>query len=706
MIQRKIIVEIFTCSSLIFLLQIFPAFAIDKNKTIEAENYYRQALVHYEKGESELAIKKLKTALKLNHKLAKAYNQLALIYMDHGSVYSRFKATIELEKALKLEPKNIEFLFNDAMLNIKKGFTHTAEGQFKKIVELDPQNYQAYYYLASLKEEEMLHYQDMISVEPGSDGIISMDPFARKLHEKAAEYYKRAIAVNPKFSHAYYRLALIYYEFDNYDEMIQLLESAVKIIPDDKNCHLFLGFAYQNTMKFNRAANEYELAKRLMSPLERDALESIKIILTPEQKKHYDLISDSEKNLLHQTFWTSKDPFYLTEFNERELEHFSRMAYANLRFSRPQKNIEGWQTDRGKVLIRYGKPDFKYRTRPYIGHYVGHGRNPLNHSKEIWLYPGFHFIFEDQYLSGNYTFAWGDWPENDYKHIYNRMIKDFPDYYKLIPDSQLFTVPYDIVAFQGQDSHTELELCYSIPTSRINPAGSDNHKHKLLQGIFFFDEFWNPVVKKIKELSFSSIDISAINSDSYYCHHVPIEIEPGKYYIALEFQDENSGKRSRVFRDFQVDAFFYNQFQISDILFANDLVPPNLNVPTSRSDFRFSPNPLRVYQIGKPIVIYYEIYNLTQDQAGETHFKIEYRIGKDFQSESPIKKLLTTVGIRKKGGEVTAGYEYTGNTSSELQYQNIILDPTMTGKILIKLKATDLLIGSVTERQEKFTVIE
>lgn len=390
------IMNILILSALFFLLQSFPGLAIDRNKIAEAENHYRQALEHYHKAENELAITELKAALKLNRKLAKAYHQLALIYMDQGTVHGRFKATIELEKALRLEPNNVEFLFSDAMLNIKKGFSRTAEGQLKKIVALDPQNYQAYYQLALLKEAEMLHYQNMISIEPGSDGIIFMDSFAKKLYEQAADYYKQAIATNPKFSDAYYRVALIYYEFDHYDQMIQLLESAVKIIPDDKNCHLFLGFAYQNIGKYSQAMSEYQLARQFMSVSEREALETINLILTPEQKKQYDLVADSKKQLLHQAFWTSKDPFYLTEFNERELEHFSRVAYANLRFSKPDKHVEGWQTDRGKVIIRYGRPDYKYRTRPYLGTFVGEGRNPLHHSKEIWIYPDFDFIFEDR----------------------------------------------------------------------------------------------------------------------------------------------------------------------------------------------------------------------------------------------------------------------------------------------------------------------
>lgn len=681
-------------------------FADDNLKRNKAEEHFQKALAFYEKGSQDSAIEQLNIALNLDRTFAKAYNQLALIYMNEGTVYGRSQATYAIEKALKLEPRNIEFLFNEALLNLKKSFTRAAEKQFKKIIELDPRNHLTYYHLAQLKEDAMLHYQNMISVEPGTGGIIFLDSFAKKLYEQAADYYKQAISVNPKFSTAYYRLALIFYEFDNFDQMVQLLESAVKIIPNDKNCHLFLGFAYQKNGDYNLAADEYELAKELMSPSEIEGMESIDFLLTSEGDERYKLISEPEKKRLHRTVWTSKDPFYLTEINERELEHFSRVAYANLRFSRPEKNIEGWQTDAGKVLIRYGEPDYKYRTRPYLGTFVGNGRNPLHHSKEIWIYPNFDFIFEDRYLSNNYSFAWGHKPETDYKDMYNRMIEDFPDYYKLIPDSQAFSVPYDIVAFQGQSGKTELEVCYGIPLSALNSRRVSNNEFMLSQGVFFFDDSWNPVVKKMKQLSFRQFERSLINSDSFYCSNETINIKPGNYQMALEFQDEKSGKRSRAFREFEVDSFFSDKFQMSDILFAASLEPPNLNIPPSRSDFKFGSNPIRVYKIGQPIVIYYEIYNLTQDNRGETHFKIEYRIGTDYQSKSPLKKFLTNIGIIKRVGEVTAGYEYTGNSAVELQYQNIVLAPDMVGEIVITLKSTDLLTGNTTERREKFTVVE
>jgi len=702
-------VEFCSIKSLLFLAAIFCLVNLSvkaSDKTTQAEYHYQQALNFYEKDEREKAIEELKIALRFNSKLSKAYNKLALIYMDEGTVYGRFKATFELEKAIRLEPHNLEYRYNEAILNMKKGFAFVAKNKLKTLATKDPDNCWIYYHLATMAEEQMIHYQDMISVDRDLQGIIYMDSFAEELKEEASEFYKKAIAVNPKFSDAYYRLALINYEFNNYDEMIQLLQSAVKVMPEDKNCHLFLGFGYQNLRKFQDAAKEYRIAKNLMNPLERDLLESIESILHPEQFVNFNRLSNSEKELFNRSFWASKDPFYLTDINERELEHCSRMAYANLRFSKPEKNIEGWQTDRGKVMIRYGKPRYKYRTRSYIGAYVGRTRNPLNHSKEYWIYPDFSFIFEDEYLTDNYSFAWGDRPENDYKEIFHEMIKVRPDYYRAFPDSQLFNIPYDIVTFKGQNGRTELEVCYSIPINSIEMSSSENDNYNLLKGIFLFDQFWNPVVENKRELNFQKGDILNLYLGPYYVQHEPIEVKPGCYHFALEFLDKVSGRISRSHKNVGVDTFLHNKFQISDILFADDLEVPNLNVPTARSDFQILPNPMRIYENGKSIVIYYEIYNLSSNSMGETRYKVEYRIGKDLQELSAIIKILTNLGLKKKRGQVTSIYENAGISSTELQYQKIVLDPKLFGEISLNVTVTDLISGSISRKQERFTIIK
>ncbi|MFZ5517598.1 MAG: GWxTD domain-containing protein [Candidatus Zhuqueibacterota bacterium] len=686
------------------LLLIFPAQTAASEKTKRAEAHYQQAVSFYQQSNRDSALHHLKKAISLNRKHAKAYHQLAVLFMDEGTVHGRFKATFEMERALKLEPNNPEFRYSCALLNLKKGLTFEARRQFEKIVEADPYHYQAYFQLAALEEDQVMAYKDMISIDPDLDGIIFMQSFALQAQQKAADYFRQAISANPHFTTAYYRLALLYFEFQQLEHMIQLLESAVKIMPTDKNCHLFLGFAYQHSRRYAEAEREYHLARSLMTHEEESIFESVEPILSPTQLKQLQRPGrPADTDSLLENVWMSKDPLFLTEFNERKLEHFSRVAYANLRYSFPDRGIEGWQTDRGKVLIRYGSPAFKYRTRPYIGAFVGGTRNPLHHSKEYWIYSDFHFIFEDQYLSGNFAFAWEDGTQPDFKYVYEEMIKDRPDFYQVHPDSEMFDVPMEIAAFKGATGKTELEIYYGIPAGKIRMKQQQFH---LKQGVFFFDPDWKPVVNSRADLFLTHGDLIEVDNSAFGVGRFQAVLAPGDYFFAMEFLDQNSRQSATVHQEVAIDSFFADRFQMSHVLFAHDLNPPRTDSLPTRADFHIIPNPLKTYGPGQPVILYYEIYGLSQDNFGASRYSIEYKIGQDSKSIPGWRKFFTELKLLKKRGEVTSSYEYAGNSRDDIQYQRIILPPDLVGRVQLIIQITDLIGNATIQRQELVTVID
>ena len=77
--------------------------------------------------------------------------------------------------------------------------------------------------------------------------------------------------------------------------MIQLLESAVKINPKDKNCILFLGFAYQNNRMFEAALKHYKIARSLMSEDESKLFDSINLIMSPQEEMNFNQLASNEK---------------------------------------------------------------------------------------------------------------------------------------------------------------------------------------------------------------------------------------------------------------------------------------------------------------------------------------------------------------------------------------------------------------------------
>ena len=111
-----------------------------------------------------------------------------------------------------------------------------------------------------------------------------------------------------------------------------------------------------STYSENRIDEEFEKAKCLANSQEQSLWSALGDI-TAKQKFMF-------------RFWKERDPNSETIVNERLEEFRKSIAYANTYFSNPQFR-EGWRSDRGRVIRRYGAPtqvDRKYMgtsARPY-----------------------------------------------------------------------------------------------------------------------------------------------------------------------------------------------------------------------------------------------------------------------------------------------------------------------------------------------------
>ncbi len=105
------------------------------------------------------------------------------------------------------------------------------------------------------------------------------------------------------------------------------------------------------------------------------------------EKEIYKTLDKEGKRTFLTNFWKRYDPMPNTDENEFKLDYIERLNYANANFGTMHK--EGWKTDRGRVLLTYGRPDEIER------HYMDIGMNPY----EIWQYHN---------LEGGAIFVFGD----------------------------------------------------------------------------------------------------------------------------------------------------------------------------------------------------------------------------------------------------------------------------------------------------------
>ncbi|MBW1842258.1 MAG: tetratricopeptide repeat protein, partial [Deltaproteobacteria bacterium] len=263
------------------------------------------------------AIEALEQSLDGDRRNAHVHAELAELYMQEGSLTSRIQADRHLQRALRIDPDHVPYRVQYGRLKRMQGFHHAARGEFKKALEIDPRSADAYYHLGAICEEEVLHFRDMI------DGPIRFERFAENNEWKAIDYFRKALQIDPSHRDALFHLGLICCEGGEYEEMAGLYRKILDTDPDDKNARLFLGLALYRQEEGEAAWEAFEMARGYMTEDERLVFESIENLLNPEERKQNQAAPAENRDQLADRFWDRQDPLFLTEYNERILEHYS-----------------------------------------------------------------------------------------------------------------------------------------------------------------------------------------------------------------------------------------------------------------------------------------------------------------------------------------------------------------------------------------------
>ena len=154
--------------------------------------------------------------------------------------------------------------------------------------------------------------------------------------------------------------------------------------------------------------------------------EMFKIIAEKNEIATWEKLSElkAKQRFLYR-FWLTRNPDVQNPYNPELIEFRSRVKYATTYYSYGG-NSNGWKTDRGKIYLKYGEPD--YIDRSFA--------TPTQKAYEIWSYSqmagGGEFCFVDILGIGNYqlvhstisgyiqNFSWKDMISNNSTNIERR----------------------------------------------------------------------------------------------------------------------------------------------------------------------------------------------------------------------------------------------------------------------------------------------
>ena len=651
------------------------------------------------------SIKAFEEIISKDRNYAPAYNELAKLHLLDHSVNGRQRAMRMIQQAISRDPNNAEYRLTRGKIWWTQGFRFRALNQFKNVMEKDPNNTDVLNRLGMFWVYDFLSQKDRRTAQHSNDFKI----FAQEAKQEAIQVLRKSIQLDATNQQPYYLLGMLYFEDKYWDAFHALMQALHAQHPDDKNALLFCGLAAYQIGEFNDSHDYYQRALDLMRVEERELLESIDLLVTEEDPASRNTTQTIDELLEREMFWKRQDPLYLSDFNERKMAHFGRMAYANLRFRRFLDNVEGWQTDMGKTYIKFGR--YRRRMTTYKG--TWDSEEVLDAAMmEFWYYENFQFKFCGT-TDDIWNFCGGSWygvnqrlpvgvsvfsqygfepnlpllaliadkyPKEALRqafaplprtlteaphHIFRKTAQRFVDPYL----NRKYTLPYQIAAFEERDS-VRVELSYMIPRDRLE-ENPETGKVRFWDGVFLFDEQWQDVYNARKSETFTlppqklAQNAAARHRNDHLLISRLLSVPQGNYYFSVELLDQTSGTISVARTE---KSFVYDQktFHLSDLLVGNDIQTRNALIE-SRDDLLITPNPVRTFSPSEPVFIYLELYGLQRDDFGSTQYEISYTIGKPeedtlsstlFTSQSLIETLgKTEIDLRNGQTDYTEAQE-------------------------------------------------
>ncbi len=551
----------------------------------------------------------------------------------------------------------------------------------------------------SSKEEELkqisLKFYKVISERAYKypDNLIKDD------FNKAERLLLNSIKNYPLYSKAYINLATIYEENQTPTKGIPYLKQLLKLKPNEKDAYLLLGLLLYRTESFDSSYSEFEKAVSLMSQSERNdfIFNSSRQFLEPYLNDNLDNISPDSLKIIIVKYWESRDPLYLTEFNERLLEHYARVTYADLRFGVPHLAIKGWESRRGFALIRYGFPDAIIRLRGEM-------------DTDVWEYPDKTFYFTDEYMNGAFQFGIPGMTNNWNKQniLTSQLKRQLPTVYKPEFTGPVISIQHDIVEFKSiYKNNTDIYINYALSFSGgWIKNGKFDFDHEA--GIYFFDKYFNPVfTRRFYQQPVDYINRIAAGTGIYNVNSLYVHSKPDSGKISFEIIRSIDKAVESDQRGFVVRNFDGQNLEMSSIVLASDIQTNNVkNYPLTRQNITILPNPVRAFNKDQELFLYYEVYNLSLAGRGLTDFsqniilqKKEDKglLGKIF---SPV---LKTVGINSEEKQVSLTSNYQTDDRNSQVYLKLDMSGYEPGDYILTIKIKDNINGKKTEQSTELS---
>jgi len=686
-----------------------PTLAQDQAQDLIRQRY-EEGLVLAAAGDTAEALMRLRWVVRAAPAWAAAQYQL-------GRLLNRFSTQIEtdflgrreaeraLRRALELEPREPRYMAEIGILFVRQGKQDDGRRVLERALDLGRDGElderllaDIHYHLGRLAERDYVLTRGRRLVGPTreptqvpgyaswfSQRIETLDdpstPVAGSgvsAGQRMAEHYREAMGHDPAYLLAAQRLLLHLLETGQMDEYLAQAAELVELTPERAESHLYLGLGLHAAGHEEESARAFERGIGMLGPEEQAPFDDLAPIMRRRRAAVYAALPDSTRARFKETFWRLGDPLFLTDANERQLEHWARVVYADLRFSEPRSGRRGWDTEAGLEFIRYGPAGARavIATLPNAvqRYYASTGVELMREAREI--VPATY---------GNITSI-----------------------------AALHPVPIQIARFRGASvDEVAVEIHAELPLEEL-ARDVDLTAMELETGLYLMSKTGNRILALRDTALIAPLEADARNPVRSWRLLLP----PAQGLLAgVETRDAITW-RVAAGRDTFSAVRFGDSLSVSDILVAHS-IRPLVEDARRRGDLDIDPSADLTLAPAEPLGLYYEIYGLEPDAEGFAGFDVALTV--------TVKSLNREGTILGEGPfQILAqladawGFSVVGDDRVELrfsrvvdmrgrdrtvEYQNLDLNRAPPGDYEVTVQVWDRLADAVVARARHFSVL-
>lgn len=706
-------------------------------RTTAADSLVNVALSQALAGDTSKAISTLERASRLAPRFAPAHFHRGLLLsqtsrLGMGDVGRRAEAYKAINLALNIDRDNPFYLLELGRIRLKTPLLRVdAERLFRKAIvaaerrgdqgvlaEVHAELGQIYErrYLTMANRHMIVGDIDIFS--PGealSDWQYTPNFLAQRTQKlqdageidrrKAEDHLRHALAANPAHTTAAFSLLGLLYDVDRFEEMVLLARETLRHEPGAARIMMSLGLALHRVDRDVAARAVFDSAIALLSPEERADMLGLETVLRRDAAGSYSRLAAHDQARLDSTFWAVADPLRLTAVNEAQIEFFSRVAYADLRFSSSEFGIRGWKSDRGVVHIRYGHPPVVATFAPNTQE--TEGSDAMGRVTTLWWYPEtkmrFVFLGPPAMNSASFAGEFRSYAEN-VRHTAPMLLDN------LRPRLRVDSVAVQVARFRGAGAGTEVAVFADIPTATML-RGIDVAQATLETGLFLTDAEQRPI-SEVRDSAVVRLRGPARVTPRAWARELPA----GQYAYRVEAREAASGRSARALANLDLSGFPAGQLSLSDILVARRIQPrASGDAIRSRADLLIVPNASLTFAPDDSMHLYWEVYGATPDSMGNAHLEVSLAVNVTELARAPaltariLGGISDAVGLSEKGDDrIVLRYRFdraVPDPSVRIpNYLSIQLDNASPGIYLLHLTIKDLVANTTASQQRTITI--